>query len=164
MPWYLLFLCSYFLRVFFNTVMWYQVFLSNTNNLLTVVRFQGFLSNSNNYMIVGVCSQGRPEGSHFNSYYTKVSGRALLLSLDCSTLPSIHTLYCWLLSKEVSSTILKVFGMMWPGIEPRSTGPLANTLPTGCLTIQCNFVSYSEQPFLFFRRGILSLCRGFSTF
>ena len=39
----------------------------------------------------------------------------------------IHTLYCWMLSKEVSSTILKVFGMTWPGIEPR---PLVNTLPT----------------------------------
>ena len=35
-----------------------------------------------------------------------------------------------MLSKEVSSTILKVFGMMWPGIEPRSPGPLENTLPT----------------------------------
>ena len=28
-------------------------------------------------------SRGRPEGSLFNSYYTEVSGRALLLSLDC---------------------------------------------------------------------------------
>ena len=55
---------------------------------------------------------------------------ALLLSLDCSTLPLIHTLYCWVLSKNVSSTILKVFGMTRPGIEPRSPGPLANTLPT----------------------------------
>ena len=27
----------------------------------------------------------------------------------------------------VSSTILKVFGMTWPGIKPRSPGPLANT-------------------------------------
>ena len=32
------------------------------------------------------------EGSLFNSYYTKVYGRALLLSLDCSTLPLILTL------------------------------------------------------------------------
>ena len=36
-----------------------------------------------------------------------------------------------MLSKEVSSTIFKVFGMMQPGIEPTSPGPLANTLPTG---------------------------------
>ena len=28
----------------------------------------------------------------------------------------IHTLYCWVLCKEVSSTIFKVFGMMQPGI------------------------------------------------
>ena len=35
-----------------------------------------------------------------------------------------------MLSKEVSSTIFKVFGMTQPGIEPRSPGPLANILPT----------------------------------
>ena len=31
-------------------------------------------------------------------------------------------------SKEASSTIFWVFGMTQPGIEPRSPGPLANTL------------------------------------
>ena len=50
--------------------------------------------------------------------------------LDCSTLPLIRTLHCWVLSMEVSSIILKVFGMTWPGIEPWSHGPLANTLLT----------------------------------
>ena len=35
-----------------------------------------------------------------------------------------------MLSKEVSSTIFKIFGLMWPGFETRSPGPLANTLPT----------------------------------
>ena len=59
-----------------------------------------------------------------------MSGRALLLFLDCSTLHLIRTLYCWVLSKEVSSTIFKVFGMTRPGIEPRSPGPLVNTLLT----------------------------------
>ena len=54
----------------------------------------------------------------------------LLLSLDWSTLPLICTLYRWVLSKEVSSTIFKVFGMTRPGIEPKSLGPLVNTLPT----------------------------------
>ena len=54
----------------------------------------------------------------------------LLLFLGCSTLPLIRTLYCWVLSREVSSTIFKVFGMTRPGIEPRSPGPLANTLST----------------------------------
>ena len=39
------------------------------------------------------------------------------------------TLYCWVLSKEVSSTIFRDFGMTRPGIEPGSPGPLANTLP-----------------------------------
>ena len=74
---------------------------------------------------VGDRSRGWPEGSLFNSYYTEVLGRALLLSLDCSTLPSIRTLYCWVLSKEVSSTILKDFGMTRPGIEPMSPGPFS---------------------------------------
>ena len=35
----------------------------------------------------------------------------------------VPTLYCWVLSKVVSSTILKVFGMTWPGIEPWSPRP-----------------------------------------
>ena len=35
-----------------------------------------------------------------------------------------------MLNKEVSSTLFKVFGMTQPGIEPRSTGLLATTLPT----------------------------------
>ena len=34
-------------------------------------------------------------------------------------LPLMHTLYCWVLSKEVSSTIFKVIGMMRAGIERR---------------------------------------------
>ena len=34
-----------------------------------------------------------------------------------------------MLSKVVSSSIFKVFGMTRPGIEPRSPGPLANTGP-----------------------------------
>ena len=59
-------------------------------------------------------------------------------SLDCSTLPLMLTLYCWVLSKEVSSTIFKVFGVTRPGIEPRSPGSLANTLPTGPMSRLCN--------------------------
>ena len=35
-----------------------------------------------------------------------------------------------MLSKEVSSTIFKVFDMTRPGIEPWSPGSLTNTLPT----------------------------------
>ena len=92
------------------------------------------LFNQNNYLksykvikVVFLC-RGWPEGSLFNSYYTKVWGRVLLLSQDCSTLPLICALQCWVLSKEVSSTIFKIFGMTQPRIEPRSPGPLANTL------------------------------------
>ena len=36
-----------------------------------------------------------------------------------------------MLSKVVSSSIFKVFGMTRPGIEPRSPGALANTLTAG---------------------------------
>ena len=54
---------------------------------------------------------------------------ALLFSLDCSTLPLISTSYCWVLSREVSNTIFKVFGMTRPEIEPRPRRPQVNTLP-----------------------------------
>ena len=95
--------------------------------------------------IVGDRSWGLPEGSLFNSYYTE--GWALLLSQVCSTLPLIHTFHCWVLSKEVSSTIFKVFGMTRPGIEPRFPGPLANTLPT---RISLCFLSSPASVFFFF--------------
>ena len=47
--------------------------------------------------------------------------------------PSIAPLYpwyCWVLSKDVSSTIFIVFSVTLLGIEPRSPRQLANTLPT----------------------------------
>ena len=93
---------------------------------------------------VGDRRRGWPEGYLFNSNYTEVYGRALLLSLDCSTLPLISTLYCWVLNKEVSSTIFKVFGMTWPGIEPRSSGPLGNTLPTKPMSRMCENYLYKK--------------------
>ena len=66
---------------------------------------------------VGGRSRGRHEGFLFNNYYTEGSGRALLLSLDCSTLLLFHTWCCRVLSKEKSSIIFWVFGMSWPEIE-----------------------------------------------
>ena len=65
--------------------------------------------------------------------------------MDCSTLPLIRTLYSWVLSKEVSSTIFKVFGITRPGIELRSPGPLANTLPTKILYFTTNKWSINKQ-------------------
>ena len=50
-------------------------------------------------------------------------------------LPSIRTLYCWALSKAVSSTIFKVFGMRRPGIESRSPRSLANGIQLMMLQI-----------------------------
>ena len=43
-----------------------------------------------------------------------------------------------MLTKEASSTIFWVFGMTRPGIEPRSSGPLANilTIKEHCINIQ----------------------------
>ena len=41
---------------------------------------------------VGDRSRGWPEGSLFDSYFTKMLGRAQLLSLYCTTLLLIHTL------------------------------------------------------------------------
>ena len=78
-----------------------------------------FITHSFDRSKVGNCRRGWPEGSLFNSFYT---------SLDCSTLPLIHTIRCWVLGKEASSTIFIVFGMTWPGIEPQSPESLANTL------------------------------------
>ena len=48
----------------------------------------------------------------------------------------IHTLYCWVLSKGVSSIIFKVFGMTRPGIEPRSPGPWRTLYP---VTFSCEW-------------------------
>ena len=47
---------------------------------------------------LGDRSRGRPGGSLFNSYNTEVKGKALLLSLDCSTLTPLLTLNCLVLS------------------------------------------------------------------
>ena len=44
-----------------------------------------------------------------------------------------------MLSKEASSTIFWVFGMTRPGIEPRSPGPLANTLGSQ-INMQCSLI------------------------
>ena len=54
------------------------------------------LKDTDKYVVskVGDHSRGQPEGFLFNSYYTDVLGRVLLLSVDCSTLLVIRTLYC----------------------------------------------------------------------
>ena len=57
------------------------------------------------------------------------------------------------LSKEASSTIFWVFGMTWPGIEPRSPGPLANTLSCQCLVTRYkkNAKSFQQLGFKIFQ-------------
>ena len=54
----------------------------------------------------------------FNSYYTKVKGKALLFLLDCFTLSLINTLSCWVLSKEASSTIFE--SLVWLDLRKNS--------------------------------------------
>ena len=78
----------------------------------SVARLDTYLSK------VGYRIRVRLEGSLFNSYNTEEWGRALRLSLEFSTLPLIRTLYCWVLSKVVWSTILK--SLVWRnlGLNP----------------------------------------------
>ena len=83
--------------------------------------------------------EGDPKAPFSTATTPRRRGKPLFLSLDCSTLPLICTLYCWVLSKEVSSTIFKVIGMTQTGIEPRSPRPLANTLSTGKVLLQYEF-------------------------
>ena len=91
--------------------------------------------------------EGNPKALFSIATTPRCRGRAVLLSQDCSTLSSIRTLYCWVLNKEVSSTIFKVFGMMWPGIELRSPGPLANTLTTWSMSIYiCIYICICSLP------------------
>ena len=66
---------------------------------------------------VGDRNRREPEGSLFNSYY-RYRKRCYFFPLDCSILPLIRTLKCWVLSKEVSSTIFWIFGITRLGIDP----------------------------------------------
>ena len=56
-----------------------------------------------------------------------------------------------MLSKVVSSSIFKVFGMTRPGIEPRSPGPLANTLTAGPIGfVNILLITFLNEPELIF--------------
>ena len=79
----------------------------------------------------------RTEGSLFNSYSTEVYGGTLLLSLDCSTLPLIHTLYCWVLSNEVSVPFSK--SLVWRdlGLNPSLPDHWRTLYPRGPWKLIC---------------------------
>ena len=80
----------------------------------------------------------------------------LHLSLDSSTLPLILTLLCWELSKATLSTSFWIFGITRPGTEPRSPGPLENTLTIMLIAryhvvvckLYSNTVSCSSSPMM----------------
>ena len=59
-----------------------------------VYNFKYYIINLSSLLFLYSCGRGQPEGSLFNSYYTEVKGRAILFSLDCTTLPFIRTLKC----------------------------------------------------------------------
>ena len=76
-----------------------KVFVMFVHSFVTKIKWQLFLSLQvpHNIMIYkkskgGNCSRGQFKGFLFNSYYTEVSMKVLLLSLDYSTLPFICTL------------------------------------------------------------------------
>ena len=55
-----------------------------------------------------------------------------------------------MLSKVVSSSIFKVFGMTRPGIEPRSPGPLANTLLVYITLLSLLYCYYNNYYYYFY--------------
>ena len=66
---------------------------SNLNERPSALAYvKNFQKRNNNKSKNGKRSRGWSEGSLFNSYYTEVNGRTLLLFLDCSILPLIYTL------------------------------------------------------------------------
>ena len=58
-----------------------------------------------------------------------------------------------MLSKVGSSTIFKVFGMTQPGIEPRSPGPLANTLTAGPISNEWSILNTSRHGYFLEREA-----------
>ena len=88
-------------------------------------------------------------GRKTNTTTTTCRGGRYSFSLECSILPLIRTLYCWVLSKEVSSIIFTVFGITRSGIELRSPGPLTNTLPTRpmsrCIDVKGAIILYVKS-------------------
>ena len=105
-----------YVRRTFNISIW---FISNI--FATCSYMMGPTDNS--YLIIKVKLPTVVGGDQKTAFSIATTPRRALV-----TLPSIRTLYCWVLSKEVSSTILTVFRMTQPWIEPRSPGPLANTV------------------------------------
>ena len=87
----------YILHYLCPTCLWISYIKCKKVNLLTIV-------------------EGHPKAPFSIATTSRCMGRALLLSLDCSTLPLICTL-CWVLSKFASSNIFWVFGMTRPGIR-----------------------------------------------
>ena len=92
--------------------------------------YLSFTPNIYIYIVEGsTIVEGDLKGPFSIAYYTKVLGRALLLSPVL-----LHfTLDPYLLMLSVKQRGIKyhfwVFGMTRPGIEPKSPGPLTNTTP-----------------------------------
>ena len=61
--------------------------------------------------------EGDPKAP-FSIATTRRCRGVLLLSLDCSTLPLIPTLYCWVLSKEASGNVFESLIWLDLGLNP----------------------------------------------
>ena len=85
----------------------------------------------------------------FSIATTPMCKGALLLSMDCSTLPLIRTLMMLSVKQGgIKYHFLKVF-MTRLGIEPQSPGPLVNTLATGPCEHHSTMRGFAASPFNF---------------
>ena len=90
---------------------------------------------------IGDLSRGWPEGSFSIATAPRCRGGRY-------SIPWIATLYSWSLpynAEAASNTIFWVFGMIRPGIEPRSPGPLANTLLIKLMRMKFRFYNSNKS-------------------
>ncbi len=80
---------------------------------------------------------------------TKMQGRALLVSLDCFTLPLIRTLYCRVLNNEVSSTI---FIQLWRWTKPSSDDRRKIISPQSSTTTSTQKRPRAASPFVSWKK------------
>ena len=124
-----------YLQLLFDLVIIWKFGLIWNCNLIEInLTITYFFPNINKYFTicfiivkkikVGDRSRDQPKGSHFNSYYTEMYGRALLHSPDCFILPLP---YC---AKQSGIDYhFWVIDMTRPGIEPQLPDHWRTLLP-----------------------------------
>ena len=119
---YLHFLCCFFLSVF-CIVIWYQVFLSYTNNLY--IWFQVFLSNTDNYMvssnyfylIIAIClyTDIYFRVTNNNTYLIRASSNYSLYKQFSHVVSSISIKYRQFLNRSIRPINRNLTGTTTPG-------------------------------------------------